>query len=952
MGELTRTVSGNLASFRTAARVPIENLKVHFTPSQQGTGDPSPTNVRNIVAPTGVTAYRDIKKVVWNQWLKPLTADNWQAYSTHNSVSFSNQIATSEWLDSNTGYSASIRNKVGTLQSAGQVWYVSYMVKPSVGGLNWGVEFCGGRQNTCIQSAEANVWQQCSSVDTYRTGTRNYTYISYCRAIASEDRIGMIAQNKSPILINLTQMFGAGNEPTKEEFETQCLLNGIDLTQYHEYNEGTERGWITSTTQSIPVTFPTVGKNLFNSLRKLENSVVSDTGNIKGASTYCTYSISVPKNTNLIISKNKNIGSTIGLSNKEAELNDEISYLVTMTNRKTYSFNTEEYNWVVFSIGKNQNIQEIELQLELGSTATSYEPYYPETVYGGYVDLITGEVWKEYEIIEKPWKNWILHGTQTNTTRKYVEFINRIIEAGVSGYKSLSNVTPYAWKWTELDAPHHYISTAYGAERVYTWLPINFDEEQKVQVVGKLVTPIKVATFTQQELKTFLGVNNIWADSGSVDVTYALHDSAQMMEARKKIMLNSPHIATASGSIANFSTDIASPLKSCKLSFLPVQEGSGDPSPENVRAITGWTGLNGWKTGKNMAHVFGYSAMGIVKTTSTRILTNTYGTTINTISPESTTLVITQSQAPESSNLAHYRNGYFSIGVDSLIFDNYYDVSFKITNITDNPLNASLSNLNISNPYGNRATNPTIINNNIVIFRNVRFRQDINNLDRRTIDVYNCGMSFTLSEFMVTPANQSDGVFETYQGTTIPVDWSSSGTIYGGWVDLVTGEVWKTHHSFVIDGVNYYPASSVGKQTTGMWTGYWRAYDYIGQSSFNFNELPTGRMFPQGGSEFKINKFKNETPISGIGGISCVDVGKPYIRLYFDESILADVSDNTAVLASMRSYLEQNPIQVSYRIAEPQLVTTLTPQQLKTLKGTNNIWSNANGDVDVKYWTH
>ena len=41
-----------------------------------------------------------------------------------------------------------------------------------------------------------------------------------------------------------------------------------------------------------------------------------------------------------------------------------------------------------------------------------------------------------------------------------------------------------------------------------------------------------------------------------------------------------------------------------------------------------------------------------------------------------------------------------------------------------------------------------------------------------------------------------------------------------------------------------------------------------------------------------------------------------------------------------------------YPLADPFLVTTLTPTQLKTLRGTNNIWSNSNGDITVQFWRH
>lgn len=185
--------------------------------------------------------------VEWNQWLQPLTSANWQPYNAERiSISFDevNYISTSTWLQQAIGYSASTRNKVGTLQAEGQIWYTSHMVKPSKGGLNWGVEFAGGRQVTPVIGAAANEWVQVSYVDEYYRGTRNYTYIANCKSVAADAEIGMTVQCKSPILINLTQMFGAGNEPSKARFEALCAFNNIDLTVYHTYDEGTQLIWI------------------------------------------------------------------------------------------------------------------------------------------------------------------------------------------------------------------------------------------------------------------------------------------------------------------------------------------------------------------------------------------------------------------------------------------------------------------------------------------------------------------------------------------------------------------------------------------------------------------------------------------------------------------------------------------------------------------------------------
>ena len=49
-------------------------------------------------------------------------------------------------------------------------------------------------------------------------------------------------------------------------------------------------------------------------------------------------------------------------------------------------------------------------------------------------------------------------------------------------------------------------------------------------------------------------------------------------------------ISSASGAIASFQDGAEAPVKSLTVGIEPVQEGTGDPSPDNVRPITGWTG--------------------------------------------------------------------------------------------------------------------------------------------------------------------------------------------------------------------------------------------------------------------------------------------------------------------------------------------------------------------------
>lgn len=65
-----------------------------------------------------------------------------------------------------------------------------------------------------------------------------------------------------------------------------------------------------------------------------------------------------------------------------------------------------------------------------------------------------------------------------------------------------------------------------------------------------------------------------------------------LMDYRRKIIANSPHLSSASGAIASFSDGADLPLKSLLVDIEPVQSGSGDPSPTNIRPISGWNAVN------------------------------------------------------------------------------------------------------------------------------------------------------------------------------------------------------------------------------------------------------------------------------------------------------------------------------------------------------------------------
>lgn len=66
-------------------------------------------------------------------------------------------------------------------------------------------------------------------------------------------------------------------------------------------------------------------------------------------------------------------------------------------------------------------------------------------------------------------------------------------------------------------------------------------------------------------------------------------------------------VKTVTGAIVHVTDALRKNAKKVVCYINPVQTGSGDPSPENVRPITGWTGVNVYRTGKNLFTITGES---------------------------------------------------------------------------------------------------------------------------------------------------------------------------------------------------------------------------------------------------------------------------------------------------------------------------------------------------------
>lgn len=215
------------------------------------------------------------------------------------------------------------------------------------------------------------------------------------------------------------------------------------------------------------------GKNMINP----SELVYSAGGNI------VWYGIHLPPDTDFVFSTDSIITGLYVTYSDDDEMPsisgagwDNITYKYNTTSLRFNSGSHKWYRLMTYEI--NDVIRDRLYQLELGSTATAYEPYQGETyditfpteagtIYGGYVDVINGEL-----VVDR---------------------------AQIASYNG--ETLPSTWI-SDRDVYTSGTTPTIGA-----------------QVVYKLAEPIHYP-LTAIDIKTLLGTNNIWADTGDVSVEY------------------------------------------------------------------------------------------------------------------------------------------------------------------------------------------------------------------------------------------------------------------------------------------------------------------------------------------------------------------------------------------------------------------------------------------------
>lgn len=312
----------------------------------------------------------------------------------------------------------------------------------------------------------------------------------------------------------------------------------------------------------------------------------------------------------------------------------------------------------------------------------------------------------------------------------------------------------------------------------------------------------------------------------------------------------------------------------------PTQAGTGYPSPDNIRPISGRDAVSVERCGRNLIKPIwkSKSESGI-----SYIVNDDYSITI-------------RGTATARSYIKFF---------DSKFGESLVDGTYTLCTLTNLPAGTSI----LAGHYDG-----TVYVGNIAGIspgkNHVTFAaKGVHSLDAY-IDTKAGATVDTTVYLMLVPGTTPPTTYTPYRGDTLALALPS--TVYGGTVDAVTGagaEAWKL---VTLDGTENWETWGVNKHNAAV-TGF---YTYsINDFAPNGNKLLCSTM-PY--KNVDVWGGRNE----GIGYASALTQGSRYIIYSVKTDTLSDASDDASAVASFKAFLAAQyaagtPVQIAYKLAEP-----------------------------------
>lgn len=184
---------------------------------------------------------------------------------------------------------------------------------------------------------------------------------------------------------------------------------------------------------------------------------------------------------------------------------------------------------------------------------------------------------------------WVTYGTSTSAQIEAAYSSGKFVVCTMTGQNSEILMLPLVSRNSQT---HHIFALSDGTGFVWA------DCDNDTWTDGENAIPLPQLFGTPQPLGTAAAGTSVMYSRE--DHVHAMPTAADVGAATEADVLKAYPTDTVTGAVANFPDGAALPAKNITVDIAPVQSGSGDPSPDNVRPITGWTGANVYRTGKNL----------------------------------------------------------------------------------------------------------------------------------------------------------------------------------------------------------------------------------------------------------------------------------------------------------------------------------------------------------------
>lgn len=225
-----------------------------------------------------------------------------------------------------------------------------------------------------------------------------------------------------------------------------------------------------------------------------------------------------------------------------------------------------------------------------------------------------------------------------------------------------------------------------------------------------------------------------------------------------------------------------------KATFLPKQAGTGDPSPDNVRPITGRDEVTVTRCGKNLLNGECVAA-NLFNKDGTPSLTNLQGTTLSSLDVTNLPIHVEQTLLGNPGDLVSYQNGYFAVATPQEIPDGAQltiSMKIRVTSALSQELSTWAVLLKGVEVVTQLQVSPTSQEEQTISY-SFKYSDGTTaspETRMKQVEFRISGMSFDILEIQLE-VGSTPTAYEPYQGSTTTLTLPE--TIYGGTVDAVSG---------------------------------------------------------------------------------------------------------------------------------------------------------------------